>query len=245
MPQLNVAYYTDEITLLSARTIWRISRQAQLLAPLVFGFFLLRKCLRLPFQAKYGSPRPTELHTVGIETLPAEARDAFAERFPALDASGYLLAFCTMMPFIGAKSGASAVFLSQTGESYATIVWLKIKLGKLERSDTIFACHSTLQTGGELTTASLPRDLWIPEMIPPETTVSLLPKGAPQHEVIRAHRERLASPQFKPNLLDAASLAEYLLSSTQRLYDHLINKNLYRRLTDAEVSRLVSASGKS
>ncbi len=178
----------------------------------------------------------------GIETLPAEARDAFALRFAELNANGFEFAFCCVSPFIGTKWGASAAFLSRDGECYATLVWIKIRLGAFERSETIFACHSLLSTGKVLTTAPTRPAVWIPQLIPPDVTIVRLPPSTTPEETIRSHRERLCQASSKPVLLNITSLQGHMLVTAQQLYDHLISKGYYRQLSDVEVNRLTNGA---
>jgi hypothetical protein len=237
------AYYSDDVTLLPASAIWRSSVRASiLLAPGIFSYFYFRKLFGLPFRANYASPWPRELPMAGIETLPAEARDAFALRFPDLNANGFEFAFCCVSPFIGTKWGASAAFLSRDGQCYATLVWIKIRLGAFERSETIFACHSLLSTGKVLTTAPTRPAVWIPQLIPPDVTIVDLPPSTTLEETIRFHRERLREAPCRPTVLDASSLEGHMLVGAQQLYDHLISKGYYRKLSDAEVKRLTSGA---
>ena len=172
--------------------------------------------------------------------MPSEARDAFALRFPVLAENRFTLAFCLATPFIGAKWGASAVFLSHDGECYATLVWLKLRLRSFERSETIFACHSLLPNGDVLSTAPVRQAIWIPEMIPPGVKLNRLPESTPPEEVIRAHRDRVRLPPMAAQLLDENSLRGHMLQSAQRLFEHLVGKGYYRRLSEAEVGRLKS-----
>lgn len=233
-------YYSDDITLMPNRFIWQGSRQLGFLAPLMFGFFYLRKCLKLPYRAKFAAPYPTYLPVQSIDSLPAEARDAFARAFPEMHANGFTLAFCTVTPFIGTKWGASAIFINAERDIYASVVWIRIKLNAFDRAESTMSCHSLLPSGMTLTTGAIRENRWIPEMVPPSVSITRLPETSPLPEILRTHRERLQSQSPPPVRLDENALQAQILTTMQALYDHLIGKKLYRKLSEPEVKRLLN-----
>lgn len=234
-------YYTDDITLLPSSAIWKSSCRASIaMAPGLFAFFYIRKLLKLPFRPNYGAPWPETLPIVPIEALSSEARDAFALRFPELAANGFELAFCLETPFIGTKWGASAVFLSNDGICYATLVWLKLRLRGFERSETTFACHSSLSNGEVISTAPVRQAIWIPELIPPGVDLTRLPETTTPDQVIHSHLQRLGTLEGASRVLDQNSLREQMHETAQKLFEHLVGKGFYRQLKPSEVAQLQS-----
>jgi hypothetical protein len=240
MQQNQTSYFSDDITLLPSSAIWQASRMSGLLAPLMFGFFWFRKLLHLPFRAKFGATFPDVLPIRTIEELPPEARDAFARRFGELHEHGFTLQFCTVTQFIGCKWGASAIFLNAEGDLYASIVWLRIKLGAFDRAETTLSCHANLESNLILNTSAARNHITIPEMIPPGVSITRLPETTPFAELLRIHRQSISNSNSRPVRMDVAALQTHVLSTMQRLYDHLIAKKLYRRLTEAEVASLLA-----
>ena len=239
MPQ-TTDYYSDDITLMPNRIIWQGSRLSGLFAPLMFGFFYLRKCLKLPFRPKFAAPYPYSLPVQPIDSLPSEARDAFARAFPEMHANGLTLEFCTLTPFIGTKWGASAIFISAERDIYASVVWIRIKLNAFDRAETTVSCHSLLPSAITLTTGAIRENRWIPEMIPPAVSITRLPETATLTEILHTHRERLRTQSAAPVRLDENALRSHSLTTMQALYDHLIGKKLYRKLSEPEVKRLLN-----
>lgn len=237
-------YYSDDITLMPNRIIWQGSRLSGLLAPLMFGFFYVRKCLKLPFRAKFAAPYPTYLPVQSIDTLPPQARDAFARAFPEMHANGFTLAFCTVTPYIGTKWGASAIFINAERDIYASVAWIRIQLNAFDRAESTMSCHSLLPSEMTLTTGAISQNRWIPEMIPPNVSITRLPETSTLSEILRTHRERLRTQNPAPVRLDENALQAQILATMQALYDHLIGKKLYRKLTEAEVNRLLNEQAK-
>jgi hypothetical protein len=237
-------YYSDDITLMPNRIIWQGSRLSGLFAPLMFSFFYLRKCLKLPFRPKFAAPYPTSLPIQSIDALPPQARDAFARTFPEMHASGLQLAFCTVTPFIGTKWGASAIFINAEGDIYASVAWIRIQLNAFDRAESTMSCHSLLPSGMTLTTGAISQNRWIPEMIPPNVSITRLPETSTLSEILRTHRERLRNQSQAPVRFDEQALQAQILTTMQALYDHLIVKNLYRKLTQAEVNRMLNEQAK-
>jgi hypothetical protein len=236
------AYYTDDITLLPARLIWRFVAPGGIVAPFLFSWFYFRKLLHWPYRANFAAPYPDSLPVRPIDSLPVEARNAFALAFPEMDACGLTFAFCTITPFIGTKWGASAIFTTAERELYASIVWIRIKLGAFDRTETTISCHSLLPSGITLSTAAIPEKRWIPEMIPSRVKMTRLPENANLPQILGAHRETLRTCGAAPLQLNESALQAHILSTMQALYEHLIGNKLYRKLSDAEVKRLKPAS---
>lgn len=236
-------YYTDDITLLPTSAIWKSSCRASIaMAPGLFAFFYIRKLLKLPFRPNYCAPWPETLPIVPIEALSSEARDAFALRFPELAANGFELAFCLETPFIGTKWGASALFLSNDGKCYATLVWLKLRMRGFERAETTFACHSSLTSGEVISTAPVRQAIWIPELIPPGVHLMRLPENTPPEQVLQSHRQRMQSLASAPRVLDQNSLRVQMHQTAQQLFEHLVGKGYYRKLKPLEMSYLQSVA---
>ena len=234
-----MTYYTDDITLMPTRMVWRTAcRASPALAPLLFTFFYARKLLRLRFRANYGVPRPKTLPVVAEDAVPPDARIAFAPFIRSCEDLRFDFAFHLMPEYLGNKHGASTVLLNSDGTSFATVIWFSISFGEFSRTQVCFSCHSSLKSGEELHTSPIADEHWHPELIPPETQIMRLPVDTPVPDVINAHGNRINEHHAELLHFTRDSLACHMLSGAQRVFDHMIENGYYAPLTPAEVHRL-------
>ncbi len=235
----NVAYYSDDITLLPAKAIWSFCRQASWLAPFYFALYYFLKRINFKAEAAYGIARPDELTIVRTRSLSVEEQDAFAPYFDTLNAQGYTYVFSSISPFIGSKSEITAVFLGSDGQSYVTLVRTKTKQGSAEDIQTGFGCHSFLTKGIWMTSAPVENALQFDDIFPPEITIAPLGLKATLEDVIVEHQRQLSSTSVKSQQFDVDSLSHYMMRAGQLAFDHLVKKKYCHRLSDAEVNRLI------
>ena len=184
-----VTYYTDDVTLLPARTIWRIVfRGLPVMAPPAFAYFYARKILRRRFPASYGAPYPQAIEIVAESEIPTDARASMAPITRACEELGFQTAFHLVPRFIGGKRAASTVLLGGDGYSFATVVWFSVSVGQFTKSKVVFSCHSCLINGCRLHTSTIAAEDRHPELIPPDTHMMCLPVDTPMPKVVDAHR---------------------------------------------------------
>lgn len=239
-PDMSPKFYTDDITLLPITAIWRTVRRQTILAQaFLFPCFLVRKMLKLRYPANHGTCRPTELHPVGDVQLPPVVRDAFAPYQEACSAQGMNPMGCFQPPWIGNRTAFSSIWLDRTGKTYVTIIWIHIRLGALQNTNTVFACHSQLLSGVELHTVPVAPQNWTPEIIPSNQHLLRLDEGVQPLSVIDCHNKRIANRSDVIHY-DESSLPEQIIRNAQDLFDFMVAKGFYSPLSAVEVENLMS-----
>lgn len=234
----SVEYYTDDVTLLPIRVIWRAMRRQPMPAAFVaFLYILARKFLRRRFPANHGSHRQPRLTSSLSDDIPFDVRMAFAPFGKVCEARGMNHVGFFHPEWIGNKRGLFSIWLDPQGLVYCTIAWIDLRLGDQRRSKVVFSCHSVLVSGVELHTGPLAPEDHIPEMIPPDQDLLPLPLDTTPCDAIDRHRERITG---RGDIVchDAASLMAHLIRGSERLLDHLVAKGIYAPLTSVEVERL-------
>jgi hypothetical protein len=235
-------FYTDDITLMPTTAIWSIIRRQSLFGcAVLLPYFLTRKLLRLRHRANYGTSRPTQLPAVPLEELPTDVTQAFSSFSEVCKARQMEHVRCVRSPYIGNKTAFTSFWLDQTGMTYSNVTWIDIRLGAMQKTKTVFACHSWLQSGVELHTAPVAPVDWILELIPPNQDMVVLPPETQPSDVIEAHRNRISS-HSDVRSFDTDSLLREVLRSAQERFDFMITKGIYSPLSQTETEHLMSAN---
>ncbi len=234
-----MTYYTDDITCMPAAVIWRATFNASppLSVPL-FLYFVFRKLVGWRFRAQYGVPRPQELESHHADDVPNEVHDAFARYTDAVRQARYRLLFFFRTPYIGARESYTAVYLSEDGTVWITLVWLHMWNRNADRARVVFGCHSKLETGVYLHTGSMSYESRIPQIIAPTHDMLFLPIHATNEEVIAQHMRRI---EGKKDVIrfDAESLRREIIRAAQEVFDFQVRNGVFAELTPGEVNRLI------
>ena len=235
-------FYTDDIILMPTTAILRvIRRQPFLLRVVLLPYFLTRKLLGLRHRANYGSSRPTQLPAVSVDELPPEVTQAFSSFSAVCTEHKMEHLRCVRSPSIGKKTAFTSFWMGQNGTTYANITWIEIRIGRAQKTKTVFACHSLLHSGVELHNAAMNAADWIPELIQPNQDFVVLPADTQASDVIAAHRKRLSS-RSDVREFDADSILQQILRSSQEVFDFMLAKGIYSPLSQAETEQLISAN---
>ncbi len=233
-------YYADDLTRLPASLIWRFARQANpVFAGPTFAFLGLRKLLGWRFQATHGVRRDM-MPLIGPDELPQAVRDAMTPALDACRTAGFRPCFFVKPGHIGGKRVYSAFLLDPAGTTAASVAWFRLRVGGQTAEKVAFACHSTRGDGVELDTGAMPDAHWMPELIPPGRDFLRLPDGTPEAAVIAAHRDRIRDCR-DVRRFDGDSLKVHSEQLLRRLFDFLIERGFYARLSAAEVRRLAAS----
>jgi hypothetical protein len=216
------------------RTVWRTS--PVLCVPL-FLYFGARKLLGWRPRATFGAARVESLPTVLPDLVPDNVLTEISPYLRACAGAGFSLAFYLKGNYIGSRRGYSAVFLNRSGSVCATVVWLRLWGGSFTKTSVVFACHTCLADGVELSTGPLDDKHWNPELVPPDQQLMRLPIGTPPEEVIDLHSQRIDSLGNVVRF-DQESLANHVVTKAQKLFDFMVAKGIYVPITDREVQRL-------
>ncbi|MGC1274075.1 MAG: hypothetical protein WBC44_10240 [Planctomycetaceae bacterium] len=233
----STTWYTDDITLYSASSLWRTSRRQGIIAgSLICLFFLFRKAIGWRFRPTYGTTLPDRLPIIPSEQIPPDVRDATATALATCRDADMTVCFSTKPPYIGGRSGYSVVMLDRAGTTYATAIWLRTTVGLSTAENTMLSCHSLTSSGTELHTGGVDPSVDM-RLIMPGNDLLALPLDTPPESVIAAHRERIVS---RTDLVrfDSDSLSDHVMTAARRYLDWRIEQGYLVPLTPAEVHRL-------
>lgn len=237
----SLQYYRDDITTLPTSAIWRMARKhGAVFCAISFPFLLLRKALGWRFKAFHGTRRPNELPPmVDCESLAQARRDFSVYENTCID-YGMELVRTFQPPWIGGKTGVFAAWLHPAGEFYCNITRIDIRLGTQHRSQIIFSCHTSFESGLVFHTSPLSPKDWIPEMVPPNHEILGLNPDASPAEVIEAHLQRISG---RAGIIKrkAESLMPSIVHESQAQFDFLVKKGIYVPLSSQEAQRLLSS----
>lgn len=232
------AYYTDDITLMPVRVIWRIChRNGGLASWLNFLQLLVRKSLRRRYPATFGVCHVQEITPLPADQIPSEVHALWSTGAAACAAAGFRLAFFFRPPYIGQKRAYWAVYLHEGGTVWATQTWLQITLGAESRFKVVFGCHSKSISGIEFHTSPVPPEHWHPELVPDYQRLQPLPPETSEAETIRIHFQRLEGLEDLEHF-DVESLRCEIAAASGRVLRHHVKTGLYSPLTPVEVARL-------
>ncbi len=238
----SLQYYRDDITTLPTSAIWRMARQRGVVfCAISFPFLLLRKTLRWRFKAFHGTRRPNELPPMVDSESLAQARRDFSVYENTCLEYGMEHVRTFRPPWIGGKSGVFAVWLHPGREFWCNVTRIDIRLGTQYRSQIIFSCHSSLESGLVLHTSPQSPEEWIPELIPPNHEMLGLKLDATPAEVIEAHIQRISGRTgiIKRN---AESLMANVVQESQDHFDFLVAKGVYVPLPNQDAQRLLCSA---
>jgi hypothetical protein len=120
---------------------------------------------------------------------------------------------------------------------YASSVWFEIRRGGRSRSNVVFSCHSARSNGQKLDTGSLSPAEWNPEFTPPGHDIINVWPETSQQKVIEAHLAR-AKSEFDLQQFNQDTLRRHMVATGQQLFDHMISKGYFEKLTREEVERI-------
>jgi hypothetical protein len=233
-----VEYFTDDITCMPARMIWRtVWRTAPLLSVPLFLMFLLQRSLGWRPPANYGLARPVSLPEIQPEQVPPAVCESMRPHLEALANLGFQQMFYLNPLYIGGKQSYSVVLLHSGGLIFATVVWFFISRGSQTRSNVVSSCHSLDSHGKQMTTGPLASEHWNPELIPPFHDLLPLPLGTSPADVLAIHQERVSAMKDLVRL-NRDSLAAHMLNLINRLIDFMVEKGYYVPLSPAEIASL-------
>lgn len=230
------AWYTDDVTLYSAAHIWRVTCRVGLAGPLIALFFLLRKAIGWRFRATYGTARPDRLPLVPAAEVPPEVRDALAPALSACKDAAMSVCFAVRPASIGGRTTYSVVMLDSDGRTCATAMWLQSRIGRSTVERAMLSCHSRTADGADLDTGVLD-PASDRRLILSGHDLLGLPLGTSPEDVIRVHRERIASRADLVRL-DCDSIAAHMLEESRRFFDWRVEHGFLVALTPREVRRL-------
>src|SRR5262249_25052157 len=155
----------------------------------------------------------------------------------AFVAAGFVTVFHLQGQDIGGMERWSVTLLEPSGYCYATVAWFRISRGAIFKSRTTPACHSYDLKGNALhTTPPDPGEINL-SIRPPGAEFQLLPSGTSVERLIGAHLQRIESSRDLVQF-DARSLRRHTLELAQRVFDHMVTKGHYVRLSNEDVERL-------
>jgi hypothetical protein len=216
------------------RTVWRV---APLNSVPLFLYFLVCKAFGWRPAANHGIERPASLPEIPSEQIPQDVRAALQPCLEDCLRAGFQPAFYLKPPYIGGKQAYSAVLLDPSGLIFATVVWMRLTRGSLTRSTVIIACHSLDLRGNQLTTGPIAPEHWNPELIPPFHEVLRLPIQTRPSDVLATHQVRIESAKLVR--LDRESLSRQVLQSIHQLFDFMVQKGYYVKLSQREIEQLM------
>jgi len=228
-----VTYYTEDITRLPFRVLWRINWRH----PIMFMFFALRKLLRWPFPPTFGIARPDRIQTREWEQLPAEVQQQLAPYLKSLEESGMGLCCFSEGPYIGDHKQYTAILKNPSGTIWATATWFWMRIGSIQESKITLSFHSKLADGRQIHTGAM-KPSPLSYLVPTDEQLQLLPPGTAPAELIRHHEIALAKAGVDAVTFSREAWLEHALTAGQKGVDNMIEIGLYVPLTDAEVERL-------
>jgi hypothetical protein len=234
----NTRYYSDDISLLPPRAIWRLLRRhPHWIQRLPLFIYFIGCKIAGSKNPVYGLPRPAALVEVEWSSLPAEAQQACEATASACREAGFHPVTYLHSQAIGSRRGYSAVWLHSQGQMYATSIWFEIRRAGQLRSKAVFGCHSVRTNAQILNCGSIAPNDWIPELIPPNHNIlNIWPEASPV-KIIESHRNRIRC-EFDLQQLNEDTVRQQVLVSSQQLFDYVITKGICAPLTQSEIERI-------
>jgi hypothetical protein len=235
-----VTYYTDDLTRVPLALLFRLTWKN----PLAFVYVAIRRLLKMPFTANIGTARVDSLGELESlcelewEQIPNEARREMETRVADFARHGLPISFCAKGADIGNKRSYGVTLIDRTGGVYATLTWFQIRVGTLERTGTVAACHSRLTDGrGIHTSAGGESALRHRYLLPPGEVVEILPSDTATSALLVRHQERLTGLGAVVDMSGSMLKAE-VLKAHQRIIDRAVEMGQFVPLGPEDVDRL-------
>ena len=252
-PTEQATYYAENPLAVSFGMLWRIARRFGLVTGgMLFLIFAAAKLGRMKFPATSARLAPRFASLVGFEQVPAEVQSTIAPHVAAAHAGGLTLSAVAQPIIVGRKRLYEFLFLEPSGRTFAILSWSEEAAGsELSRTMT-FTCSSLLPQDRELQTTTqlaAPQHGQIEmadfaELLPAWIEMEFLPIGILASEVARRHRERAAARGgVVPLNLD--NPVPQLLTSAERAFHFMVERQLLVPLAPAAVGRLRKSAGQS
>jgi hypothetical protein len=234
-------FYTSDWSTTPISDIWNLARRKGMVGlAILLPILLFKKYFGRSEMAAYAEARMEEISKRSRSDLSEiEQQSLSVSEDECRDCQLHHLYYFSP-PWIGGKQGVGGVWINDAQNIWCIVFNTRVLMNSIDRSRTIFTCHSKTDAKSVFTTTNDDADIPIAEQTINRADVVTLGNESSIRDVIALHQKRTA----ERNLVryEADAIDRDLLSIQRAFHDELLKRGLIRKITQLEYAQLTKAN---